>query len=152
MTVPIASTPRNSIDGKKTEKIRWTYVDCARLASLSASNSAWKRRSRLNACTTAIPATDSAICAVTAAIRFRCSTFAACETRWNHRERMSVGGRTTNAISPRRQSAMRSAMTAAGRRMTFETRVGIPCESTSETASTSLVRRAMIQPAFCCEK
>ena len=41
---------------------------------------------------------------------------------------------------------------AAGRRMTFEMRVGIPCERTSETASTSLVRRAMIQPAFCCEK
>ena len=55
-------------------------------------------------------------------------------------------------MSPRRQSAMRSAITAAGRRMTFETRVGIPCESVSETASTSLVRRAMIQPAFCCEK
>jgi hypothetical protein len=30
--------------------------------------------------------------------------------------------------------------------------VGIPCERTSETASTSLVSRAMIQPAFCCEK
>ena len=41
---------------------------------------------------------------------------------------------------------------AEGRRTTFETSVGIPCESTSETASTSLVRRAMIQPAFCCEK
>ena len=65
---------------------------------------------------------------------------------------MSVGGRTTNAMSPSRQSAMRSAATAAGRRMTFETSVGIPCERMSETASTSLVRRAMIQPAFCCEK
>ena len=55
-------------------------------------------------------------------------------------------------ISPSRQSAMKSATTAAGRRMTFETSVGIPCESVSETASTSLVSRAMIQPAFCCEK
>ena len=152
MTVAIANTPRNSIDGKKTEKIFWTYVDCARLASLSASNSAWKRRSRLKACTTAIPATDSAIWAVTAAIRLRCSTFALCETRWNQRERMSAGGRTTNAMRPRRQSAMRSAITAAGRRITFETRVGMPCERTSETASTSLVIRAMIQPAFCWEK
>jgi hypothetical protein len=47
---------------------------------------------------------------------------------------------------------MKSAATAAGRRMTFETSVGMPWERTSETASTSLVRRAMIQPAFCCEK
>ena len=80
-----------------------------RFASFSASNSAWKRRSRLNACTIAMPATDSAICAVTAPIRLRSSTFAACDTRWNQRERMSAGGRTTKATSPSRQSAMRSA-------------------------------------------
>ena len=48
----------------------------SRFASFSASNSAWNRRSRLNACTIAIPATDSAICAVTAPIRLRGSTFA----------------------------------------------------------------------------
>ena len=106
----------------------------------------------MNAWTTAIPATDSAICAVTAAIVLRCSTFAMCEVRWNQRERMMAGGSTTKAISPRRQSAMSNAATAAGRRMTFEMRVGMPCDRTSETASTSLVRRAMIQPAFCCEK
>ncbi len=32
------------------------------------------------------------------------------------------------------------------------TSVASPCESTSEIASTSDVRRAMIQPARCCEK
>ena len=59
---------RREEDGEDPLHVRRLFL----FASLSASNSAWKRRSRLNACTTAIPATDSAICAVTAAIRFRC--------------------------------------------------------------------------------
>jgi hypothetical protein len=106
----------------------------------------------LNACTTAIPDTDSAICAVTAPIRSRDSTRATCDTRWNQRVRISAGGTIATTTSPRCQSAISIAATAAGSRMTFATSVGIPCESTSDTESTSLVRRAMIQPAFCCEK
>ena len=61
-----------------------------------------------------MPATDSAICAVTAAIRFRVSTSATCDARWNQRVRTSAGGRSTNVTRPSRQSAMNSAMTAAG--------------------------------------
>ena len=125
---------------------------CSRLATFSPSNSVWNRRSRLNACTTAMPATDSAICAVTAAMRLRVSTSATCEVRWNQRVSTSAGGTIANTTSPSRQSAISSAAIAAGRSTTFETSVGMPCDSTSETASTSLVSRAMIQPAFCCEK
>src|SRR5207248_11293516 len=69
------------------------------------------------------------------AIRLRCSTFAVCETRWNQRERMSAGGSTAKETSPRRQSAISRAVTAAGSRITFETSVGMPCDSTSETRS-----------------
>jgi hypothetical protein len=47
---------------------------------------------------------------------------------------------------------MNSAVIAAGSSTALVTSVGRPCESTSEIASTSLVRRAMIQPARCSEK
>jgi hypothetical protein len=66
--------------------------------------------------------------------------------------RTSAGGRITSATSASRQSFTKSAISAAGRRMMFVTSVGRPCESTSESASTSLVKRAMIQPARCSEK
>ena len=99
-----------------------------------------------------MPETDSAICAVTAPMRSRVSTSATCDTRVNQRVRTSAGGTVAITTRPRRQSAMSSAAIADGSRMTLETSVGIPCERTSLTASTSLVRRAMIQPAFCCEK
>ena len=57
----VATTPRNSIEGKKTEKIRCTSVACSLFAAFSSSNWRWNARSRLYACTTAIPETDSAI-------------------------------------------------------------------------------------------
>ena len=56
------------------------------------------------------------------------------------------------ATSARRQSTTKSTMTVVGRRTTFETSVGRPCERASEIASTSLVTRAMIHPARCSEK
>ena len=99
-----------------------------------------------------MPETDSAICAVTTPMRLRVSTSATCDVRWNQRVSTSAGGTIAKTTSPSRQSAISSAITAAGSRITFATSVGMPCERTSETASTSLVRRAMIQPAFCCEK
>ncbi len=99
-----------------------------------------------------MPETDSAICAVTAAIRFRVSISATCDARWNQRVRTSAGGTVMKTTRPSRQSAMSSAMIAAGSSTRFAISVGMPAESTSETASTSLVSRAMIQPAFCCEK
>ncbi len=124
----------------------------ARLRAFCSSKSAWKARSRLNACTTAMPATVSARTAVTAAMRFRTSSWATLETRWNQRVSTSAGGRMTSAIRPRRQSTTKSAATAVGSSTMLETSVGRPCESTSERASTSLVRRAMTQPARCSEK
>src|SRR5690348_13037352 len=124
----------------------------ARLAPLSSSKSCWNERSRLNACTTAIPDRDSAICAVTAAMRFRTSSWARADLTWNQRVRTSAGGSTTSATSPSRQSLMKSAITAAGSSTAFVTSVGSPCERTSDRASTSLVSRAMIQPARCSEK
>ena len=60
---------------------------------------AWNARSRLNACTMAMPETDSASCAVIAEIVFRTSMNAACERTWNQRVRTSAGGRTTSATS-----------------------------------------------------
>ena len=99
-----------------------------------------------------MPATDSAICAVTTAMRLRVSTSATWEVRWNQRVRTSAGGMIAKTTRPSRQSAISRAVSAAGRSTTFATSVGMPCERTSETASTSLVNRAMIHPAFCCEK
>ena len=99
-----------------------------------------------------MPETDSATWAVTAAIRFRTSSWATADLRWNQRERTRVGGRITIATSASRQSTTNRTITVVGRRTTFETSVGRPCESASEIASTSLVTRAMIQPARCSEK
>ena len=110
-----------------------------RFSVFRRSNSVWKARSRLNACTTAIPATDSAMCAVTAAIRSRTSSWATADRRWNQRVSTSAGGSTTNAISPSRQSTTNTAAIATGSSTTLAASVGSPCESASESASTSLV-------------
>ena len=123
-----------------------------RFASFRSSNSRWNARSRLNAWTTAIPATDSASCAVTAAIRVRTSEKATWERRWNQRVTTIPGGSTSSATSPRRQSSRKSPPMAATSVSVLTTSVVSPWLSTSESASTSLVRRAMIQPAFCSEK
>ena len=90
---------------------------CSRFAAFSSSNCAWNARSRLNACTTAMPETDSAICAVTAPIRLRVSTSATCDVRWNQRVSTSAGGTIAKTTSPSRQSAIRSATSAAGSRI-----------------------------------
>ena len=99
-----------------------------------------------------MPATDSASCAVTIAIRVRTSAAAACETRWNQRVITIPGGSTQSATSPSRQSIRKSPQTAATSVSVFTTSVVRPWLSTSESASMSLVSREMIQPAFCCEK
>ena len=84
-TTTVAITPRNSIAGKKTDDSFCAWTLETRFASLRSPNSRWKARSRLKAWTTAIPATDSASCAVTAAIRVRTSANATCDAVWNHR-------------------------------------------------------------------
>ena len=56
------------------------------------------------------------------------------------------------AIKPSLQSTTKTAITAVGSSTTLAARVGRPWESASDSASTSLVRRAMIQPARCSEK
>ena len=63
-TTAVAIRPSSSMPGKKTELSSCAYVFVRRLASFAESNSARKARSRLNACMTAMPETDSAICAV----------------------------------------------------------------------------------------
>ncbi len=151
-TAPIATTPRNSIAGKKNAKRFWAWTFATRFASFSSSNSRWNARSRLKAWMTAMPETDSASCAVTAAIRVRTSPNATWLTRWNQRVTSSPGGKTTSATSPSRQSSRKRPASAAISVSVLTTSVVSPCESTSERASTSLVRRAMIQPAFCFEK
>ena len=152
MTAPIASTPSSSIAGKKTEESFCATTFARRLASFIPSNSSWNARSRLNAWITAIPETDSASCAVTVAIRVRTSVKAACERRWNQRVTRIPGGSTQSATSPSRQSSRKRPATAATSVSVFTTSVVSPWLRTSESASTSLVRRAMIQPAFCWEK
>ena len=77
-----------------------------RFASFSSSNSRWNARSRLNACTTAMPATDSASCAVTAAMRVRTSANATCERRWNQRVTTIAGRQHERA--PRGRGASRA--------------------------------------------
>ena len=151
-TAAVATMPRNWIAGKKTdESFCATMLDC-RFASFSPSNSRWNARSRLNACTTAIPATDSASCAVTAAMRVRTSEKATCERRWNQRVTRMPGGSTSSATSPRRQSSRKRPMIAAISVSELTTSVVRPWFRTSDSASTSLVSLAMIQPAFCSEK
>ena len=59
-----------------------------------------------------MPASDSAICAVTAAIRLRTSPNATAERTWNQRENSSAGGITTSATSASRQSTANSAAIA----------------------------------------
>ena len=99
-----------------------------------------------------MPATDSASCAVTAAIRVRTSANAVCEAVWNQRVTTIPGGSTISATTPRRQSSRNRPPIAASSVSELTTSVVRPWLSTSEIASTSLVSRAMIQPAFCCEK
>ena len=99
-----------------------------------------------------MPETDSAICAVIDEIVSRTRRNAACERTWNHRVSTSVGGRITSATSPSRQSSTNRPTIAASSVSVLTTSVVSPCERTSESASTSEVSRAMIQPAFCCEK
>ena len=82
-----------------------------RFSPFSSSNCPWNWRSRLNACTIAIPDTDSATWAVTAAMRFRTSSWATADLRWNQRVSTSVGGRITIATSPSRQSTTKSTIT-----------------------------------------
>ena len=137
--------------GKKTDE---SFVrGRPRRASLVARvELGWNARSRLKAWTIAMPASDSAICAVSAAIRVRTSLNASCERRWNQRVTTMPGGSTTRATSPRRQSSTNRPTTAAQSTSTFETRVASPWDRTSDSASTSLVSRAMIQPARCSEK
>ena len=144
--------PKISIAGKKSELSHCANWFVRRFARFASSNSAWNARSRLNAWMTAIPETDSAICAVIPEIVLRTSRNAACERTWNHRVSTSVGGRMTSATRPRRQSRMNRPITAATSVSELATSVVSPCERTSETASTSDVRRAMIQPARCSEK
>ena len=151
-TAAVATTPRNSIAGKKTDESRWATTFAFRFASFIPSNSAWKARSRLNAWITAIPETDSASCAVTVAIRVRTSVKATCERRWNQRVTRIPGGSTQSATSPSRQSSRKSPPIAARSVSVLTTSVVRPWFRTSDSASTSLVSRAMIQPAFCCEK
>ena len=85
-------------------------------------------------------------------MRLRTSICAACEVTWNQRVSTSAGGRITSATSASRQSLMKSATSAVGSRMELPTSDGRPCDNTSDSASTSLVKRAMIQPALCSEK
>ena len=99
-----------------------------------------------------MPASDSAICAVSAEMRVRTSAKAVCERIWNQRATTSVGGRITIVASARRQSRIASAIIAPVSVRTLPTSVERPSESTSESASTSLVMREMIQPARCSEK
>ena len=145
-------TPRNSIAGKKTDESFCAYTFETRFASFRSSNSRWKARSRLKAWTTAMPETDSASCAVTAAIRVRTSANATWDVVWNQRVTTMPGGSTMSATTPRRQSRRNSPPIAATSVIELTTSVVRPWFSTSESASTSLVRRAMIQPAFCWEK
>jgi len=74
------------------------------------------------------------------------------DTRWYQRDSTSAGGTIASTTRPSRQSAITSVIAATGSSMALDSSAGIPSESTSLTASTSLVRRAMIQPAFCAEK
>ena len=60
-----------------------------------------------------MPATDSAMWAVTAAMRFRTSVKAICDLTWNQRVRSSAGGTTADAASPSRQSSTYSPTIAA---------------------------------------
>ena len=116
---------------------------------MTTSNSRLNADSRLNAWMIAIPATDSAICAVIAAIVSRTRRNAECDRTWNHRVSTNVGGRTTSATSPSRQSSTNRPITAAISISELATSVASPCDSTSESASTSDVSLAMIQPARC---
>ncbi len=111
--------------GRRTRTASGADVWMPRFSAFSSSNSSWNARSRLNACTIAMPATDSATCAVTAAIRFRTSSWATADVRWNQRVSTSAGGSTmTTQTMPSRQSTTNSTTTrsAAARRLAAERR------------------------------
>ncbi len=148
----MATTPSSSIAGKKTDDSFCATTFACRFSSFSSSNWPWKARSRLNAWITAIPETDSASCAVTVEIFVRTSVKATWERFWNQRVTTIPGGRTQSATSPSRQSSRKRPAIAAIRVSVLTTSVVRPWLSTSESASTSEVSRAMIQPAFCWEK
>ena len=80
-TAQVEITPSSSIEGKNTENRRWATTLDERLASFSSSNWAWNARSRLKAWITVMPATDSAIWAVTPLMVFRTFNWATDERR-----------------------------------------------------------------------
>ena len=151
-TATVAITPKSSIAGKNSDD-RFCACWLERwLARLSSENCPRKASSRLYDWITAMPASDSAMCAVRAEMRVRTSAKAVCERVWNQRDTTIVGGRITSVASASRQSSSAMAMMAPVSVSTLPTRVESPSESTSESASTSLVMREMIQPARCREK
>ena len=85
--------------GKNTELSRCATTLARRFSPFSTSKVRWNSCSRLYAWTTAMPAIDSAMCAVTAAMRFRTSVKATCDRTWNQRVRSSAGGTITQAAS-----------------------------------------------------
>ena len=124
-----------------------------RFSSFSSSNACRNARSRLNAWITAMPASDSARCAVTAAIRLR--TSAERDRRAPLEPAREDERRRQHHERHQRRAASRSGTARRSRRRAVSalvTSVGRPSERTSEIASTSLVSRAMIQPARCSEK
>ena len=106
-----------------------------------------ERASRLNAWITAMPASDSAIWAVTAAMRLRTSPNAAGERTGTSARTSSAGGNHAASRAPSRQSTSEQRDDRPTNVSVLAMSVFRPSESTSESASTSLVRRAMIQPA-----
>ena len=86
--------------GKKTELSRCATKLARRFSPFSTSNARWNSCSRLYAWTTAMPATDSAMWAVTAAMRLRTSAKAICDLTWNQRVRSSAGGTITHGREP----------------------------------------------------
>ena len=79
-----------------------------------------------------MPATDSASCAVTAAIRVRTSANAVCDAVWNQRVTTIPGGSTISATTPRRQSSRKRPPIAARSVSELTTSVVSPWLRTSE--------------------
>ena len=152
-TTTVAMTPRNSIAGKKIDDSFWAWTFETRFASLRSPNSRLERALPVERLHDRHPGDrlgelrgdggDPRAHVGERDVRTRSGTSAS---------RRCPGGSTISATTPSRQSSRKSPPIAATSVSELTTSVVRPWLRTSESASTSLVRRAMIQPAFCCEK
>ena len=150
-TATVATTPSSSMVGKKTDESFWACRVAPAVRGVERVELGLEVPLAVEGLDDRHAGQDSAIWAVTAAMRVRTSAKAACDARWNQRvTRFRAAGRPARRAEAPVQDEQPDHR--HDERQDVADERGEALRSTSESASTSLVRRAMIQPARCSEK